>query len=874
MVDYQTLFAKANMKIYSDIYNYSELNLKNNIKLAILNNGRPVRGMLYNNILITDTPDEDYYWYLFEVDSSHLSNLLTRMAVWTNFEDVLNDNKINIDLITYGKRQIPSILAYYKSDMAGRVVIAINSLVYLKFGETNHDTHLVIHYDSDVPNNRTLISHIPDNHENYVEIVNRFYSTPHYQMLLLLNGYYHTPASFLLSGNPTTDYYELYVDENIVFEQTIDLVHRNNYISSEEGLYKDIILLDRTLTFNHVYTYDTIFLSVHANDGRGICLPYLATHSVSSLTHSCIGVSSYLVDATLDILGVTTGKINVRVCNYNKNNELTPNGCLTEKLYIRPDSFIMEALLGDPEIGVSSWTANNLESSSYAKTLTNFTSISNYHQDLIRKQIECLGYYGFEQCLLTNTGEIRDLGAEVSHINIAVPSFWEGTEVFPILYLDGFKIPHVRYTISRIDVSTISVDFQVPVIPLNSHSVLSYQLILQEHQGSYSIVPSNSSANITVPIVQEGISIFLKTNDNINSVDGQLPGYLKLPNHNTPYYGYGESSGNCTLSFNGISYGREFVIVQNNQVNYTILHNLDISSGSTIAILPSSILINNTGAVPVLTPQTYEIYLNTRLLVPNLDYVIKRLSDGDIVAGYQIIIQNLNLLNDSSPNSLEIYQTSHSYKQLDTGYVISGIIPKSTSNEALISGISRLFINGKLVPTDKIQHLNTHYQIDPTWYSQANTYCMILGVSTDFYDAYALYEDPDYFIGREQISAYDTALFAVTYPEPLVIPYMHKVYSPYLNEIIRRIIGGSIEVNFINDDSDILAQVISYDYLKEFDLLHINPELDARFTDSYPTFVADLTITDLNQYRYIQRLVKLYLGADIDTDHSTVYLGN
>ncbi len=151
---------------------------------------------------------------------------------------------------------------------------------------------------------------------------------------------------------------------------------------------------------------------------------------------------------------------------------------------------------------------------------------------------------------------------------------------------------------------------------------------------------------------------------------------------------------------------------------------------------------------------------------------------------------------------------------------------------------------------------------------------MCTGISLDFYNAYQVYEDGRYFAGRAQITSFFTELFAQAYPNQIVVPYSHKLYSSYLNEVIQRITVGSIEVNFTNDDADILNQLIDYEYLKDFDTFFNEPsKIDKRFTDIYPCFLANVSVNDLNKYRYIQRLVRIYL-SDSNSDHAITYVGN
>lgn len=870
MVNYPRLFAKTSEAIYSTIYNHSAINLKNNIKMSILNKGGIVRGMLYNNLVVTTTPDSDYSWLMFEVDRLATSNLLNEITDWVSFEDILNTHKINVDLVTASKKQIPSCMAFCKTDRAGRVFIAIDARVYRKYGETSRDTHLIIHFDSDIPNNRTLMSHIPIIHPGLNEILGAIQSIPTHQMTIFVNGLYCTPEAFNTMTKLDTEYYELFVDENIIFRQTVDLTSRDTFFSTEEELYKDLVILNVENTGIEAHTYDTMFVAVMNSQGIGVYLPYLADESVASITHTSFSLSSYLIDAAFDLLGVTSGKLDIRVSRYSKNGELVPNGKVTEKLYMNDDSFIRSTLLSPSDIPF--WGADAMEKSTYAKVLTNFDLVKHFSTEGIRRHIECLGYYEFAKILCKSCGEFDDLGIEVSNITIQVPIFWEDTAVFPLIYLDGNKVPHSRYLVERVGMELL-VSFPVPIETLNSNSIMSYQLILDEKEGIYTLYPSQLNEAFTIPKTDRGISIFMSTAQSVMSSEGPLIGYVPLPSSNNQYYSYDDSGDEILLMFTQYGHGYEFVVIANDYTNHIIQPNFDISGGGTISFVPKGVSLMG-GTVPILIDRSYDVYVNRKFLVPGLDYTVKALTHLDTIGGYQITLQNLGVLDDSGPNLIEIYQTNQRLRQLGRGYVVDGVIPKNVDSEAVVHGLSRIFINGKVIPKDKLVETTTHYQVDPEFYSNGNTYCILTGISDDFDEAFREFEDSTYFAGRGQIVEYFASRYTQVYSSPLVVPYMHRIYSSYLNTIIHGIIDGTIAVNYINDDYDIIHQLANYEYLKKFDVMFDNPIIDKRFTDIYPNYLADLTIVDLNKYRYIQRLVRILLHGDADTDHLPVYIGN
>ena len=66
-VDYEGLFEIVKDNIFETIYNYSQITLKDNILLTAINNGAPVIGMLYTNLIAIMMPDVVNTYYMFIV---------------------------------------------------------------------------------------------------------------------------------------------------------------------------------------------------------------------------------------------------------------------------------------------------------------------------------------------------------------------------------------------------------------------------------------------------------------------------------------------------------------------------------------------------------------------------------------------------------------------------------------------------------------------------------------------------------------------------------------------------------------------------------------------------------------------------------------
>lgn len=871
MTEYERLFDITKTKIFNDIFNYSDLILKNNIKLSILNGGKFVRSMYYTAAITLLLPDTINDYYLYICESSMINNLLYGVNLWENMENILNTRRVNLDIMSSEHKMIPKELVYGILDKGGMTIFAINRNVIKKLNTTS-EMYLVVNIDSDLVNERTVIHHLPGYDNNVNGLITRFDTANQDKCIGIINGHVIRNDLFKTYGNLNTDWYELYVDENIQFSFVVDLDNRKTYLSSEENLYKDIILIPKDLSQDKVYTFDTISAVVRTKEGKGIFIPYFAKNSVSQLTYNCFSISSFVIDAALDKLGVTTGELLIIVNNYSKSNVHIENGSLTQQLYSLPDTEIKTLIDGTGNNDVEYWLADNLEKRMYAKYLTEIEEMDTYDQTLIRHQIECLGYYPFVQLLCTHNVDLTNLSSPLSSLIIDKPEFWEGTDLVPIFHLDGNKIAQDRYTVTQ-DTNHLSVSFDVPIVPDFSYSVLNYDLILQEELKSKKIIVETTS-NLVIPKYSGTLHVFLKTENTVKNIDGSDHfTYLELAIENNSYYSVVEYEDQYIFTFKNLALSHEFIFEYDSVTSINSYPNVDLTDGKTLFFIPYT-KDSDGNHIQSLVENDYEIYLNGRFMVKDIDCCVITLKNNEEIAGYSIILQNLKFLNDTGSNSVDIIITNRKTITSDIGYVVDGIIPKTYQNEAWIEGVSRLFINGKLIPFNKVIQHKTHFEIDPSYTGNGYIYQFINTVSNDFYKMYEGFMYSEYFAGRLAISNYLTKDYTYEYPDTIIIQYGNKIFSSYLNEVIRRILDNEITVSFIQDDNDIIHQLDSISYLKKFDnIFREESKLDKRFIDIYPGYLASLTVTDLQKYLYIQRLVKIILGGDAATDYLTVYTG-
>ena len=875
-VDYEGLFQIVRENIFETIYNYSQVTLKDNILLTPVNNGKPIIGMLYTRLISAIMPDSVNSYYMFMCMNVPISNFFIKAQQWIRLEDVLNTFGVNADFITTSNKMIPKYLIYCRVTHSGETIFLIDKRAYDKFGDPT-ETYMVIDANMNTSDTRSVISSIPITHPNVPEILAAVAKYPAKQCLGFVNGFAYRSDVFPTTGNAATDFYEFYYDQSIKFTFSVDLTTRNTFMCSEQNIYKDIIIIPQSLTGGEVFTYDTIELIVMSASGQGVVLPSLAANSISQLTHASFSIASYLIDAAFDKLQISDGFLYVIVSDYAKNNVNVANGDVTEQLYLLPDSTILSAMLNTLKPAVPYWVADTLEKRKYAKYLTDISELEIYNPSKIDAQIECLGYYSFLKVLCQHNGEFTGFTSSIDNLTIPIPDFWRASEIYPIIYRDGNKISESRYTTTTSG-GNLLITFPTPLPVDSDASIIQYDLILSPQPVTYVCTASADNQALAVPKPEYGnIHVFLQMPGTTEGITTDtFPGYIEIPMTSNKYFSVIDNGSDYVISFNQIYFGSEFVITTDSVISVNVFPEVDLSTGKSLFFIPKCAVVGSSDTVNIFTAGEYDVYLNGKYLIEGIDFVVAEIlsSDGTLSGGYEVVLQNLRFLQSTGINSVEIYKSSRTTLSSDTGYVVDGIIPRNVNNEAWVQGVSKLFVNGKLVPFEKVSKTNTNFVVDSKFCSNGNIYQFINEVSNDFYNAYLAHMDSSYFPGRQAISEYFTNGYSYVYPEMIIINHGNKLFSPYLCEIINRIVAGEITVNNINDDTDIINQLNNYEYLKRYDAWFSNRSMiDERFVDMFPGYLATISIRDLNHYLYIQRLVRIVLGADTITDYKVVYTG-
>ena len=861
----------VNQYIFDEIFNHSCNTLRSNIKLAILNKGRIIIGAFYNNVVQLELPDTNTFYYGYLCSNIGLSNLLLDVTDWLRLDHVVNEKDVAISIFTGNHKIIPPASVYVKSTTCNQLAVIVPRKVMQLIDDSQNDVYLTISSDTDGVDDRTMISHIPGVQDELNSILNAINTIDNKYLFTTINGYHYIPSQ-ISSLATTDDYVDLTIDYNVQFDFTVNLEDRNTYLSDEEQLYKDIIIIPRSYTNNRIWTYDTINIIIRDRfSGKGIMLPYTAEESVSQLSATSFGITSSIIDAALDVLGNGNYEMYIQVSDFNKSSIRGDTGVLTQYLYTQNDEFLRDALLNRLSPNILAWTASRLESSSYVKTLTSMLMYRDTDEETVQRQIETLGYYEYIRTICRHTGTIGITDTTLSELLIKKPHYWLDTDVQVRLFSNGYKIPASAFEVIDDTDGIITIQFD-PIYNVISGSNIVFTMMPSDYPTVWNFIPSPSSRAIYIPkdIPFKAFRKVMSNNQNhLGGYTNEAYEEINIPSN--IYFDVSEPDDTRLLFFSTTSYDEEFVI-QLTESSMLNVHN-NIPRGIDSLSFPLVMDVANAVGITsnVLFDAIYEVYMNNRYLIAGIDYHVIRVADNSgFIKGYQMVIQNTKHL--LAINDIEVYMVNQHIATEEVGYIVDRVIPITQQNEAWVDGLSNLYVDGILVEPSLIERYDNYYELDSNSFAaNGQVYRFVLPISNDVYHAHEGYDISQYIIDRSTIALYYMSLYNNTASQPIIVPAVHTIYSVYLNEIIKRIISGDPTVQYFNDDQSIIDQLSDEEWIKEYDLFFQTNKLDMDFIDIYPIIDTNLQVDDIEMYQFINRLVTIIIGSDHVTDGLVQY---
>lgn len=854
-------------------------------------------GAISVNGILKNLPREDEPFYLYSIPTDLFRNAfwLPRLT-WVNGEVLCNQYNVLLHVYTEKGRMCAARECYLMllpAENAYILAITKRNLRALCKHEDASKIYITIYKDSDLANDTVIHSYmIPLNdrngtYRNSIFRVLEQINNPE-QIIMYVNGYEAEIESTDDLGYG--DFVDIIEDKNIVASFELDCTDNTKYriyYSDMDELDKVIVHMPKELNPQQkVFTHNTCDFFVRKKEPtqykeEGLYVQRTAERSISQITHQDFSVPLYILDAYRDNLGipriqygtelrdsVQAVKIKVIVRQHDKDNVLVRDKNYIDMLYTQDDDTIVECLSGRVDNAPKFWLAQNLEKSVYVSMMFDVPEIIT--EENMWYYVEGLGYYHTIGLLCNRVSSYSVTDLFNNYLSFKKPYLFKNKTIYPLIYHNGYKIPDNDLIFSQnleegIDVSFLNRNFNVG-------DDLSIEMFIDGNRQSNTFTPTSDNLTITLPY--RDYVCYQKINDypiEHLGVDFKSNiSYKKI----TSWTGvatvkYDETTNYTTFVFSPAVLNNTYLFQNKYCVRPMRLTSLlkdKINHGDPLVFnLDARTTDNET--VPILEPQSVQVFLNSKYLINGLDYNITRIehTESKNLCMYQLVIQNKSYLLGEDQDELEVYVTSAETEDTSFGFVKNNKIIHSNNKILALwfDNISTSFIEGKLELG--LVNNSTHMLVPDNGYRQGAPYEISTRLPTLVKDFVDLYHGNDDMARMIELNEYFYGL-KHTLEGMIILPYSHEIYSIYLNTIIRDIIYGTFDIAYDPDLPRLLQQVTPYDYLKKFDNTFTNrTDIDVTYVDIFPTY-SEWGGIPVEKVQLIHALTKLLMPVDNFSD--------
>lgn len=857
--------------IYNNVFNQPAAEFRTNIKLLKLSN-RTKRGTYIDTYRCFDLPSGDTGYYVFICSIQSLFGLIPLSSNWIRTDTLNNEYGTCLDVYNEKGIMLPkaSVYVHILNKMKREVIFAISSEILTKIVGNMNDANIYLTMSNPIlvtDRKRTILSHVPGINSKYIEIKNKLLGSNTMNLEVYINGFNYDRTKAINFFTNNTLCYDLYIDENVKDEISIDPSTRKAYLSINDNLYKDIIHIPKSNNpDNEIFTYNEMRIFIRNSDGKGLFISYIAEESISQLTFNDISIPSFIIDSVLDFLNDPDYVIFIKLLKYDPTPiYFVKGGSCVEKMYkYETDANIIKHFNKELSQYLDVWSGNSLEVSPHIQALYNY----NYNDkdiNQISDHIKVLGYYYYMSLICPQIYEFTGIST-LDTINITKPIVFKDIDLFGIVYLNGKKIEEECITTLNRDMN-LSISFSNVVILKTD--IIHVRIFPDFSNNIYVFTPTAVNNKLIIKKDEFDVYIkFISSSIDINTPFGHINEGYRLITENNFYTITDNGDDTLKLEFSSVGFGFTFYISPKYFSSYKRITENNLTEQRNLIY---DIEIDTAyGAVKVLEIGEIEVYLNGYYLIKGLDYKLVKLEtiSTGTVSGYQLVIQNMNYLKTN--NSIDIYISSTKIENQKTDFSINNKIMNDNLEEIWQNGLSYFIADGKIIPNNKIIKEGFNFSfVDEI---PNGTPCTIKTMlPAKIKEIFSPYEDESYFYNLAYISDYLFGDLVVNNPD-IIVAVAYKVFSPYLNEIIRKIIADEITITANDSIEDLLLKLTPFDYLKKFDLIFSGEEndIDLRFVDMYPSYLTRIQTKDF-KYVAIRNLINYYLGSDFIHNTEIVY---
>lgn len=829
------------------------------------------------------TSNTPYFVYGLS-DSDMCLHLSIPSNTWVSAVDICNTHRTLFNMYSFRGHMFHKGQVYLRYNQTRTALyIAVAKPMVNKFlaVEELSEVYFTVYFDSDLLNDITAHSFLipkSDYDGSYLYSVQQAFNSAAnlYQTTMYVNGLECTHPNYVPAIG---DYIDLIYDTNIVAAFDVDLTDFDSsiqmYYSEKDHTYKQLIHVPKALNPNHnVITHNTCDFYVRKKtvSGRlpveGVYLHRCADTTVGQVTHNDMSIPVYILDAFRDHLGTQKVTVHVKIRIHDKDNMLLRDKSYIDLLYTHSDDDIVDFLLGKkllkhPELDF--WTANKLEQTVYLQLL--FDVYEKIVPGNMTKYVQGLGYYHVLALICERIVHTQVTDAFVGSLTFTKPYIYRGYQVLPIVYLNGKKVHQQYVQISYQDDTFIEVSLADSVIT-HVGDMITLAMYLDDNRAIPYFVPNSTSNVFEIPhtdfIIYEKVDTFeqgrYKGVDKTSSVC-----YVDVTDK-LGLYSVLTANGTTKILFSEDAYLKSYTLLNNNCSYYwnVQLDSLITNGGNVVVDLSRYVMGSSTITAPILNFKNESVYLNGRYLVRGIDYTIHTAEDELGISFKQLVIQSFEYFKESD-NQVEIYLNIAEVEDLSNGFVKADHIYDPTPANLWFPSISLCHVNGYSENT--LLNYGTHLLLPEGKYENGSTFevqTAVPQVVKDFIDRFHTNDDKArleilnmYFYGKSpDISGL------------LLIPGNHRLYSVFMNTVIRDVIFNGRGIADDPDADRFKNQLEEYFYLKDIDIVQSKGSIP-EFIDYYPAYQQYTTTVD--KYNIVRRFIELYMPEDSITAGGDYY---
>lgn len=877
--------AVLNQYIVDKVWNEPISEYRENIRPSLLSPRSHTGNFTGNGGTILPLPTKNTPYFVYGLsDSDMCIHLNIPNNTWVSAVDICNLHRTLFHMYSYKGHMFHKGQIYLRYNQTRTALyIAVAKPMVNKFLPVNKltEVYFTVYFDSDLLNDITAYSFLipkSDYDGSYLYSVQQAFNSAAnlYQTTLYVNGLECTHPNYVpIIG----DYIDLIYDTNIVAAFDVDLTDMDSslqmYYSETDKTYKQLIHVPKAMNPDHkVITHNTcdFYVRKKTTNGRlpieGVYLHRCADITVGQVTHNDMSVPIYILDAFRDHLDTQRITIHVKVRIHDKDNVLLRDKSYIDLLYTHSDEDIVDFLLGKKLLkypDLNFWTANALEKTVYLQLM--FDVDEKILPGNITKYVQGLGYYHVLALICERIVHTQVTDAFGGSLTFTKPYVYRGKQILPIVYLNGKKIHQQYVSITFQDDTFIEVTLSDD-IDTEVGDTLTLAMYLDDNRAIPHLVPNNNTNVFSIP--HKDFTIYEKID---TYVQGRYKGVDKTSSvryvdrsKSLGLYSVVSTGGDTVIYFSEEAYGKSYILLNNNCSYYWNL-NLDslISNGNNVAVdLARYVSGSSSITAPILNFKNECIYLNGRYLVRDIDYTIHTAKDNLGISFTQLVIQSFEYFKQND-NQIEIYLNIAEMEDLSYGFVKANHVYDPTPANLWFPSISLCHVNG--YSESHLVNYGTHLVLPTGKYENGSTFevqTAVPKIVKDFINRFHSNDD------KTRLEILNTYFYGKS-PDLdglLLVPGNHRLYSVFMNTIIRDVIFN--DRGFADDpDADRFKnQLIEYYYLKTIDIVQ-NKGHVPEFIDYYPSYQQYTTTVD--KYNIVRRFIELYMPEDSITAGGDYY---